>query len=223
MKGFAFDLEGTSVDLEDLHFEAYEHALADLGISMSAAEVAAIPGAIGGGMAVIFAALSKSYPTLTRTVLREHKTKYFSAMLEKADLKPRVGLIDFVERLLASGAPISIGSTTACSYGEALIQRSGLAQYFKPESCFFREDVTSLKPAPEIYLRTATYMHIKPQEQIVFEDSVPGIMAGKAAGSVVIAVPSPFALNEERIGMLRSAGARNLYPEWTLVPREFAD
>ncbi len=218
MKGFAFDLEGTCVDVEVLHFTAYERALAEFDVTMSAEEVASIPGAIGGGNLFIFSFLRTTFPSLTESALYERKKYHFNVLFNEAVLNPREGLTDYLDYLRSIGAPVSIGSTTRREFGREILKRSGLDMYFDFKSCVFREDVTSLKPSPEVYVRTATSMQIEPTEQIVFEDSIVGITAGMAAGSVVVAIPGQFGLNPRRMSELNSSGAQSLYTTWRSVP-----
>jgi HAD superfamily hydrolase (TIGR01509 family) len=45
------------------------------------------------------------------------------------------------------------------------------------------------KPSPDVYLKTAELMGVKPENCICIEDSGNGVLAGKAAGMKVIAVP----------------------------------
>ncbi|KAL3895691.1 MAG: hypothetical protein SGARI_007376 [Bacillariaceae sp.] len=47
------------------------------------------------------------------------------------------------------------------------------------------------KPAPDIYLEAAKRINVPPNQCIVFEDGMPGVLSGKAAGAFVIAVPDP--------------------------------
>lgn len=54
------------------------------------------------------------------------------------------------------------------------------------------------KPDPEIYLKTAELLGVKPEECIAIEDSTAGITAAKRAGMTVIA------LKDERFGFDRS-------------------
>ena len=51
-----------------------------------------------------------------------------------------------------------------------------------------RDDVRKPKPDPEICVVTADRLGVAPAECLVLEDSVPGIMAALAAGSLCIAV-----------------------------------
>lgn len=48
--------------------------------------------------------------------------------------------------------------------------------------------VTRSKPDPEGYLRGAQYLQVSPERCAVFEDSVQGVKAGRAAGALVIGV-----------------------------------
>ncbi|MBQ7442892.1 MAG: HAD family phosphatase [Bacteroidaceae bacterium] len=51
---------------------------------------------------------------------------------------------------------------------------------------FTSEDVTASKPAPDCYLLGARHFGAAPQECVVFEDSVNGLRAGRAAGCYVV-------------------------------------
>ncbi|XP_052201680.1 bifunctional riboflavin kinase/FMN phosphatase [Diospyros lotus] len=52
------------------------------------------------------------------------------------------------------------------------------------------DEVTAGKPSPEIFLEAAKRLNSDPSKCLVIEDSIPGVMAGKAARMEVIAVPS---------------------------------
>lgn len=59
--------------------------------------------------------------------------------------------------------------------------------------------IESGKPAPDIYLEAARRLGVDPKDCIVFEDGMPGVQAGKAAGCFVVAVPdSRFTANERK-------------------------
>jgi sugar-phosphatase len=54
------------------------------------------------------------------------------------------------------------------------------------------EDVRDGKPSPEGYLMAAERLGVVPSRCIVFEDTPPGVEAGRAAGASVIALSTTF-------------------------------
>lgn len=216
IQAVAFDLEGTCVDLEEVHFQAYEKACADLGIEKTASEIAALPGAVGGGAENIAVALKKLYPNVDVSRISALKWRYFDELIAAHDMHPREGLMETMELLRSRGTPVSVGSLTDRAYGEMILSRSGLGAYFPPECLVFKEDVEHIKPAPDVYLKTAARMNVAPEDQLVFEDSIRGVEAGRAAGSVVIGVPSSY-MPEAYAEALTRAGASAVYSSWSEV------
>ena len=53
------------------------------------------------------------------------------------------------------------------------------------------------KPFPDVYLEAARRLKVSPEECLVFEDIVPGILAGKAAGMEVCAVHDTYSVPQE--------------------------
>ena len=75
-----------------------------------------------------------------------------------------------------------------------------------------RDDVTMLKPNPEVFLKTATIMGIDPRNQLVFEDSPRGVQAALAAGSRAIGMP--VVIRGATVGALVNAGACRIFFDW---------
>jgi beta-phosphoglucomutase-like phosphatase (HAD superfamily) len=53
------------------------------------------------------------------------------------------------------------------------------------------------KPSPDIYLKTAEKLKVKPEECLVFEDIPMGILAGKNANMKVCTIYDDFSKNQE--------------------------
>jgi HAD superfamily hydrolase (TIGR01509 family) len=54
------------------------------------------------------------------------------------------------------------------------------------------DDVKTGKPAPDIFLRAAELLGVKPERCLVLEDAPAGVMAGQLAGMTVISIPAPL-------------------------------
>ena len=62
-------------------------------------------------------------------------------------------------------------------------------QLHKYIDCFLTgNEVAHGKPFPDVYLEVASRLHVEPEDCLVFEDVLPGIMAGRNAGMKVCAI-----------------------------------
>ena len=53
-------------------------------------------------------------------------------------------------------------------------------------------DIEHKKPAPDIYLKAARLLDVRPSRCLVVEDAISGVEAGKAAGARVLALTTSF-------------------------------
>jgi len=82
--------------------------------------------------------------------------------------------------------PMAVASNAEPANVAFVLDRSGLRQYFRV--VVDGHQVSHPKPHPEIYRRTAELLEIPPQDCVVFEDSLLGIQAARAAGCRVVGV-----------------------------------
>lgn len=192
IKGIAFDLEGTIINVEKVHFDAFILAAKDFGLEVDFETIVReIPRALGGGDKLNSEGLSRlsqgkipAHRILKRK--REHYAKLITSV-EQIDSRP--GFMETLCRIKGMGLETAIGSLTITEQAHYLLERSGLAGMFEPANIVLAEDVRNLKPAPDVYLETAQRMGIAPEEQLVFEDSTSGIIAARTAGSKVVVLP----------------------------------
>ena len=79
--------------------------------------------------------------------------------------------------------------------------KAPLDDYFDP--IYSKEDASRLKPDPEVFLRVMNDFGAKPEECLIFEDSLTGMMAARNAGIEAVAVYDEFAdADREQINAL---------------------
>jgi HAD superfamily hydrolase (TIGR01509 family) len=86
------------------------------------------------------------------------------------------------------GLPVAVASSSSSAWVSPWLDRHGLAQFFR--AVCTRDDVTAVKPAPDLFLLAARRMGIDPRDCVVFEDSPNGLTAAHAAGMWAVAVPN---------------------------------
>lgn len=219
IRGVAFDLEGTAIDVERAHHCAHLALARELGLALSLEDaVERLPHFIGGPDEAVVAELVALLPQASRLGidldrLVARKQSIYRGLLARLSIAPRSGFLAFLDA--ANGLPTAIGSVTRRRESAHLLRASGLDRLFRADRIVVREDVGAAKPAPDVFLETARLMGIAPQEQLVFEDSPGGVRAARAAGSPVVAMPTLW--RPSVLAALEGAGALVIYAGWSEV------
>lgn len=113
---------------------------------------------------------------------------------EEVPLKP--GALAFLQALQARGIRMGIATSNGRPMVDAVLHSLEIAKFFQnvTTAC----EVAHGKPEPDIYLKVAEHLGVKPEECLVFEDVPAGILAGKRAGMKVIAVRDTFSLEMDK-------------------------
>lgn len=85
--------------------------------------------------------------------------------------------------------PLGLASGSPQLLIDAALEANGWRRYFR--ETLSTDDVPRGKPAPDAYLQVLGRLSIAPADAVIAEDSGSGILAGKAAGARVAAVPNP--------------------------------
>lgn len=115
-------------------------------------------------------------------------------ILEKGESLP--GVNESINYFKEKGYEIALASSSAQSLIEAVLNKLQLKNTFKVVNS--AEHLAYGKPHPEIFIKTALDLNIKPINCLVIEDSFNGVLAGKAAMMNVIAIPEEENLEDQR-------------------------
>ena len=214
VKGIAFDLEGTVVNLDPLHISAHLEVFRRVGLNLSSEEaMEKIEHFIGGpDSAIMEDVYNLGYTNMSIEEMVKLDKQLYEEQLNVAEISPRPGFLEFLEKIKELEIPYSIGSLTATEQADFILEKSGLYNHFKKDKIVLKENVKNLKPSPDVYLETARKMGIPPENQLVFEDSHNGVKAALAAGSKVIGMPvyqTKFIINR-----LNKTGAHKVLLGW---------
>ncbi len=104
---------------------------------------------------------------------------------ENANALP--GVIQTLELCKTNGFKIALASSSAMSLIDVVVDKLNIRQYF--DLLVSAEFEPYGKPHPSVFLTTAKQLNVLPTECLIFEDSVNGMIAAKAARMQCIVVP----------------------------------
>lgn len=190
--GFVFDMDGVIVDTNPHHKISLREFAAKYGYSLSEEDL----------IKKIYGRTNKEWiPNLFGRTLSaeevsrygEEKEKMFRDIYEK-DIHEVNGLTAFLEGAKKLNIKMAIGTSAPRSNVDFVLKHTGIGKYFS--AILDESHVTHGKPNPEIYINCAASLNLPTSKCIVFEDSLSGVAAGRAAGSPVVGVATTHTAQE---------------------------
>lgn len=112
----------------------------------------------------------------------------------RQQLHDRLGLCDGIEAWLAqaheAGLRCAIASSSPEHWVTGMLRRINRIDDFATLAT--GDEVSAVKPAPDVYLLAIERLGLKPGQAVAVEDTPHGVAAAKAAGLACIAIPNPF-------------------------------
>ena len=108
------------------------------------------------------------------------------------------GALSFLKACKSKSIRLGVATSNSRELVDEVAKALSFQEYFH---CIMTAcEVPKGKPAPDIYLAVAERLGVAPKKCLVFEDILPGIQAGKAAGMTVCAVEDAYSadIREEK-------------------------
>ncbi len=182
-----FDMDGSMVDSMWIWGEIDVEYLGRFGISLPENLQSCIEGMSFHETAVYFKERF-SIPDSVEQMKRDWNRMAWDKYEKEVPLKP--GVESFLKKCRESGIKLGIATSNSRELVENVARVHGLHDFF--DCIMTGSDVERGKPAPDIYLAVADSLQVAPERCLVFEDIVPGILAGKNAGMEVCAVEDAY-------------------------------
>lgn len=131
-----------------------------------------------------------------REFTKDYETYFKDKSVDyKEILYPEIRLL--LRDLRAKGYKLALASSSSQDNIDSVLQECELEEYFSV--VLSGHDFHASKPHPEIYLKTAELLNLKPEQCMALEDSSYGIEAAKEAGMIVVARQDDrFGFDQER-------------------------
>ena len=185
-KAFIFDLDGVLCFTDKYHFRAWK-ALADrLGIPFDENVNDRLRGVSRmASLEIILSLGSASYSEEEKAAFAEEKNELYRTFLKgmtPSDITQEVR--STLDELRRRGYRLAIGSSSKNT--PLILERTDMAKYFDAVSD--GNNITHSKPDPEVFLKAAEFLGLRPEECYVVEDAEAGIDAGSAGGFTTIGI-----------------------------------
>ena len=192
LKAILFDLDGTMLDNNGYHLLSWQEYLGRLGIRLSSEDYKANVSGRTNRDAVEHIFDKK---------MSEEKAEHYYLEKEKIYremyapfIRPVAGLLELLQELQRNKVTMAIATSGIQLNIDFMFEHVPVKNYF--DKVVNSTHISKGKPDPEIFIVTADSLNLKPVNCIVFEDSISGVEAGKAAGMKVVALTTTHQKNE---------------------------
>ncbi|MDR1226762.1 MAG: beta-phosphoglucomutase family hydrolase [Prevotellaceae bacterium] len=184
--GVIFDMDGTLVDNMRYHMEATALFFKKHGVEMTMDEF--LQRFNGKTNNDIFRAIFGQDIAQEKVDAYSDEKEALYRKLYAPHLRFAEGLESIIRQLYADGVPMAVGSSACDQNIDFVLNGLDARKYFK--AVVNSSQITKGKPDPEVFLKAAAAIGMKPECCVVCEDALAGIAAGRAAGARVVAVAS---------------------------------
>jgi HAD superfamily hydrolase (TIGR01509 family) len=200
-----FDVDGTLAETEELHREAFNRAFADEGLPYrwDQARYRRLLLVTGGRQRLehFFAESTGLTPVqIAELAPRLHRAKngHYAEVMADFPIELRPGVADLLRQARTARLKLAIATTTSRVNLEGLARRfPGDIDLDGFDVVVCGEDVTTLKPDPEVYRTALQRLGLPARQCLAFEDTRNGVESAVGAGLRVVVTPSLYSAGQD--------------------------
>lgn len=184
IKAVIFDLDGVLVHTDELHYRAWKKMADEEGIYFDYEINNRLRGVSRmASLEIILERATKKYTKAEKEALANHKNDYYVASLSTLNhASLENGVREVLLILQERGLRLAIGSSS--KNARPILEKIELINFFEVISDGI--GLKKPKPDPEVFLKAAKGLNLKPEECIVVEDAKAGIDAAIKGGFVAV-------------------------------------
>ena len=182
-----FDLDGVLLDSEPIYMEMNRKFFKELDAKVTPEEEQTFVGISATKMWEYIKQKNGLRNSVEELKAMERDLKFKT--LDEKKLVPTQGVEDLLVRLKNEKTTLAIASSGIKKNIDLILQKLNLTGFF--DLVVSGEEVPKGKPEPDIFLKVSNHFSRQPQDCVVIEDSINGVLAAKAAGMVCLAYFNP--------------------------------
>ena len=178
IKAIIFDMDGVISDTQKLHALVEEEILRRYGVNLSPEEIT--QKYAGTTDREFFEKIFNDHNISVdvENIIKEKWERMIK--ISKNNISPISGAVELIKNLRRNDFKLAIASASPHNFIKLVLEELNLKGKF--DVIVSAEDVKFGKPNPEIFLLAVKKLRVKPEECIIIEDGINGIIAGKKAG-----------------------------------------
>jgi len=197
IKAVIYDMDGVIIDSEPLWREALIHCFNKVGFDFSQDKCRVTQGMRLIEVVEYWYTQQPWKGESIQEVEQDILTKVTELISEKGIAMD--GVYESLELFKAKGYKIALASSSASSLINVVLDKLNIKNEF--EIIKSAEFLKLGKPNPEIFIKTALQLDVKPIDCLVIEDSFYGVLAGKSALMKVVVIPEKKYQNDPRFSI----------------------
>jgi putative hydrolase of the HAD superfamily len=196
IKALIFDFDGLILDTEAPHYEVWKRRYRARGSDLPLEKWMRL---VGGGLKSERFDPCEEIRALPGPPIEDclwpdfRNDEEYLALVADQSLLP--GVRELVSSARAAGIALAVASSSPSSWVEGHLRTHSLLSEF--DAVRTREDVENVKPFPDLFVAARDALGVSSDEAVIFEDSLNGVKAGRAAGIFTIAVPNSITMHTD--------------------------
>ena len=192
IRGVLFDMDGVLTDTEEFICRAAIEMFREKGLKVRPDDFVPF---VGTGENSYLGGVAEKYGLKIDITEAKARTYQIYDEISMGKIKPLPGAVEFVEHCRSRGLKTALATSADRVKMEINIRGIGLS----PEDFDYvinGLEIERKKPFPDIYIKAAENIGLRPEECLVIEDALTGIKAGREAGCRILAVATSFRREE---------------------------
>jgi phosphoglycolate phosphatase-like HAD superfamily hydrolase/tRNA(Arg) A34 adenosine deaminase TadA len=207
LDGMIFDIDGTLIDTNPSHVEAWRRALESRGFRVARDRIEQEVGK--GGDRLVPSILGQEAEARDGEALREAQRRGFSEIARRTRFRAFPRIPELFRALAARGIRTALATSSDRAQLDATLASAGVDITGLADALVTRDDAESSKPAPDLVIAAARALDLSPAQCAMVGDTVFDAEACRHAGVTCLAVLSGGKDPED----LFAAGARGAWPD----------
>ena len=184
-KSVIFDIDGVLIDSEPIWKIAMQAVFDEIGCNLTKKDFQKTVG-LRLDEVIIYWHQHAVWKSVSPKKVEDRIVQKMVELLSN-DGKPLVGVVDTLKHLKKEGVKVGLATSSYSILIDTVLEKLDIREFFDFTHSAELEDFG--KPHPAVYLTVAKKLEVSPLDCLVIEDSLNGIVSGKAARMKVVCIP----------------------------------